>query len=86
MFLAADLHRMVLEITIITRTINKHIYIHPYFVFYDLRSIKESATANPLFINLGNDELHELKEYSEGILKLLYVLKIMYISYYFYLN
>jgi hypothetical protein len=84
--LFGDLHRLGVEISIITRTINGCIYIHPYFKFYDLRSDRESPTVNPLYINLGFDKDFILTRYSEGMQNILYVSNVFHISYYFILN
>ncbi|CAF3394626.1 unnamed protein product [Rotaria sp. Silwood1] len=78
-----DLHRVKVEICIVTRTINRCIYIHPYYKFYKPEKGREYSVSNPIFIHLGYDTDYEhltnikgnLTEIN-GILNMKYILKI----------
>ncbi|CAF3398883.1 unnamed protein product [Rotaria sp. Silwood1] len=54
-----DLHRVKVEICIVTRTINRCIYIHPYYKFYKPEKGREYSVSNPIFIHLGYDTDYE---------------------------
>src|SRR5580698_3122906 len=55
MLLFGDLHRVRVEIGIITLPSNGCIYFHPRFKFYVRQNVGEPIICNPLYIDLGYD-------------------------------
>jgi len=86
MLLFGDLHRVCVEVCIITCTINGCIFIHPYFQFYINGDGMQPFTINPMFIYLGYDNKYKLTKYSEQMKSALYVRELFKFSFYVIMN
>ena len=86
MLLFGDPHRVCAEVCMVTSIISGCIYIHPYFQFYIHGKNMQPFTINPFFIYLGYDKDYKLKEYQDNIQSLMYVLKMVKISFHSIMN